>query len=731
MNQNRKPRLYPICRAFLRAWRDGGGKSVGWPFCSPLAAIVCLAAAFLPLADQAFAQAGGPVARWSFDNSTGSTLHDPVSGMEDKVGGFYKYVAGVSGSGLRFDGYTTSVVRKAQDAPKLHGSFSVEAWIALDTYPWNWIPVVDQEKDQQAGYFFGVDAMGHVSLQVDLDGVWQSVTSTAQLPLKKWAQIVGVYEENRGLIILINGKEAGSLAVRGALLPAPNQDLLMGRVREPLPPFPSFSLNPWNPVWYSLDGILDEVAIYDRSLSGEEVQSALASAHAPGGEVIPWPPLPSGPPGAGPFGAYYTTLHYEDTWDRLRRIGPDSDVVVRFDDSPARLVFWQGTGYVPLWITENGTGYTDEFLEGYASECPDHGDCEPMSDKQDRYSHVNIVESSDARVVVHWRYALAEVEHYLGAEPDPLTGWTDWADEYWTVYPDGVAIRKQVLHPTDLTKGFEWQETIIVNPPGRSPDEDINWDALTIANMKGETATYTWQPKPHGEYGWIRQPEKIDKPDNPNIQVVNLKSAWKPFQIVSPVHSRIKVFTRAQSIFSFGCWNHWPITQIASSARYCVAADRASHGSLSHIYWDDYERDESSITKILMDGLTTKPAGELTPLAKSWLSAPPLSLEGEDYQSEGYDEAQRAFVVSRKTPGKPAALALTWQASDTSPLVNPAIVIKNWGEAPAQIKIDGKPVNWGKDFRRGYIKHLDGTDLVVWMRQTSSAPVRIELTPER
>ena len=58
-------------------------------------------------------------------------------------------------------------------------------------YPWNWIPVVDQEKDQQAGYFFGVDAMGHVSLQVDLDGVWQSVTSTAQLPLKKWAQIVG------------------------------------------------------------------------------------------------------------------------------------------------------------------------------------------------------------------------------------------------------------------------------------------------------------------------------------------------------------------------------------------------------------------------------------------------------------------------------------------------------------------------------------------------------------
>ena len=33
------------------------------------------------------------------------------------------------------------------------------------------------------------------------------------------------------------------------------------------------------------------------------------------------------------------------------------------------------------------------------------GDFEPMSDKQDRYSHVRIVENNDARTVIHWRYA--------------------------------------------------------------------------------------------------------------------------------------------------------------------------------------------------------------------------------------------------------------------------------------------------------------------------------------
>jgi hypothetical protein len=716
-----------ICRDL----RNRGRGRAPLSFFARLAALAILGTAILSFPGRALAQQAAPVARWSFDNAAGPTVRDAVSGTEDNVGGFYKYVPGVSGSALRFDGYTTSVVRKAENAPRLHGSFSVEAWIAFDTYPWNWLPVIDQEQDRQSGYFFGVDALGHVSLQVSVEGVWQTATSTAQISLKKWAHIAGTYDENRALTVYLDGSPVATQPVRGAMLPAPGQDLLIGRVREPLFPFPSFSISPHEAVWYSLDGILDEIAIYDRSLSAEEVQQAHASAHARAGEVIPWPVLPSGPPGAGPFGAFYATLKFEDTWDRIRRMGPDTDVVVRFDSSPTRLVFWQGTGYIPTWATENGTWYTDEFLEAYASGCPDQGDCEPMSDKQDRYSHVNIVESSEARAVVHWRYALAEVTHYLGADPDPLTGWTDWVDEYWTVYPDGVAIRKQVLRPTDLNNSYEWQETIIINPPGRSPDDDINLDALTIGNMKGETATYTWQPKPLGVFGWIRQPEKLDKPDNPNIQLVNLKSTWKPFQIVSPVHSRIKVFSPTQTVFNFGCWNHWPITQIPSSGRYCVAADRASHGSLTHIFWDDYERTESSITKILMDGLTTKSAAELLPLAKSWLSAPRLEIEGDAFQSEGYDEAQRAFVVSRKTAGKPAALALTLRASDSSPLVNPAIVIKNWGDAAAQLKINGKPVNWGKDFRRGYVKKLDGADLVVWIRQEAITPVQIALTPER
>ena len=685
--------------------------------------------AWLSLAAGMQAQGGGVVAKWSFDETAGRVTCDSASGIQDKLDGFIKYVPGVSGTAMRFDGYTTSVTREAEKAPKLHDAFTVEAWIALNAYPWNLVPVVDHEVEQQVGYFFGIDALGHVALQASIDRVWQSLTSTAQLPLKKWVHIVGTYSAAQGLMVYINGREAGRLAVQGKLSPLEGEDLLIGRVRQPMMPVPAEAIHPKYPVWYSLDGILDEVRIYSRSLSSEEVENAFRSVSAPAGEVLPWPVLPAGPVGAGPFGAYYGTLKFEDVWDRIRRIGPDSDVVVRFDQAPIRLVFWQGTNYVPNWVTENGKWYNDQFVEAYGKPgCPDGEDCEPMSDKQSRYSHVSVLQSSAARAVVHWRYALAEVEFSKGADADPLTGWFDWADEFFTVYPDGVAVRKQVLRSTEEAPQRQWQETIIINPPGTAPEDNINWDALTLANMQGETATYSWQPKSPGTFETPHGPNKADKPKNANIQWVNLKSTWKPFQIVPPEHVSLSIYSDENTYFSFECWNHWPVTQIKSSGRPCLAADRASHSSLSSFGWGTYETGEHMQTKLLLGGLTTKTAAELLPLAKSWLTPPRIEVAGEGFQTKGYDPAQRAFVLARMTTGKPAILHLTLQASQSSPVVNPAIVIKNWGEDGARLELDGKLVAWGKEFRYGYERTLEGTDLVIWVRKESVAPVTISLT---
>jgi hypothetical protein len=199
---------------------------------------------------------------------------------------------------------------------------------------------------------------------------------------------------------------------------------------------------------------------------------------------------------------------------------------------------------------------------------------------------------------------------------------------------------------------------------------------------------------------------------------------------VSPAHVTWNVYWDEKTFFRFECWNHFPVAQIASSGRPCLAPDRPSHTSLSNIWWDPIETTEHTQTKLLLDGLTTKPAGELLSLAKSWVVPASMEVGGEGFRSEGYDAAQRAFVVRRVGAGKAAVLDLTLQASQDSPVVNPALVVKNWGEGGARLKVDGRAMAWGKDYRQGIERNLEGTDLVIWMRKEWVTPVRITLAPE-
>ena len=669
----------------------------------------------LLIAGFAAAQTNGPVARWDFDQSRGAETRDSISGIGDSVTGYYIYTPGVSGNALRFDGYTTSVGRDSKRAPAMGDALTVTAWVAPNTYPWNWVPVVDYEDEQQGGYFFGIDAEGHVGMSVEAGDRWQTITSQAAVPLKKWALITGTYDPSQGLSIYIDGELVGHLNASGRLQPPTHPvDLLIGRIRQGVLPY--CYIHPKVTTWYSFDGLLDEVSIYNRALSSGEIKAQFAQADPPKGEVLPWPVLPAGPPGAGPFGAYYTTLKYQDTWDRLWRLGPKSDVVVRFDSVPIRLVFWHGLNYIPAWVTENGKWYTDEFLEdGYGGSTV--YDAEPMSDKQTRYSRVNILESTRARVVVHWRYALADIL-YRGAHQDPLTSWFDWADEYYTVYPDGIAIRRQVLHHSERVHPphvwHEWQETIVVNAPGTRPEDNIEKDALTLVNMAGQTATYSWSP---------HAPESLPNPPNANIQVVNLKSHWKPFQ-VAPQPASFSTYTGEDTRSMFEWWNHWPVGLIDSSGRCAVAPDRASHSSLSHILWPEYAKGEDAITKILMDGLTSRPAGELAALGKSWLHPATVRLSGQGFASQGYDPAERAFVFVRNDGT--AELKVTLDGSTDSPLFNPALLVKNWNQGGAQVMINGKPAP-GEMVRVGTIPHLTGTDLIVFIQQQATKPMYIAI----
>lgn len=697
------------------------------------------------------------VAWWKFEKGQDRVAADRASGIKDEVLGFFKYVQGTSGDALQFDGYSTVVRRKAKSAPELGKSFSIEAWVAFQAYPWGMCAVVSQcetedaqfvkrtrrgippEKDPAAGYYFAVNARGRVHLQIWVGGEWIRCQSEARVGLFEWAHIAGTYDVKEGLTVYINGRKAGSTPTDGKVKFASDIDLLVGRnhnKRQIAQPVESVV-----PSSYSFDGTIDEVKIYDRALDPSEIAKAYEATKPAGGTGMEFRKLPTEPKGPAPFGAYYTNLKFHETWDAIRREGAHPDVVVLFDDMPWRFVFWRGSGYVPFWVTENNIWYTNEFNETWP-QVDEPTVFEPMSDKQARFSHVRIIENNDARVVIHWRYALVNSLYNIAWE-DPLTGWGDWADEYDIIYPDGVSIRKQKVWSSRIDQAHEFQESIVLNQPGTRPEDNIEPGAVTIVNMEGQTYTHSWADGP-SELEKRSQLSLLVKLSFPNIQRVNTKSKAKPFLIVSdkafecgwPINAKVdgpvhRPYTNMvypeNSMFTW--WNHWPVGQVPSDGRFAYDPDRVSHTAVTNWLWAEHESTQDSQVKIAMQGLTEKAAEELVPLAKSWLRAPVLELKGSGYTSKGYDQAERAYLITCENRNEPKPLRFELVASEEHPVINPAFVITGWGDADATLKIDDRAVNRGKEFRFGHRRSPDGKDLIVWIKMESSKPVEVSLFP--
>ena len=429
--------------------------------------------------------------------------------------------------------------------------------------------------------------------------------------------------------------------------------------------------------------------------------------------------LPSGSEGTRPFGAYYTKLIYTPEWDKLWPVSEVTDVVVQFDDKEPRFIFWRGTSYIPCWATFKGAWFTNEFFErGGGAKSGTISMVEPMSDKLCRYSNIRIIESNEARVVIHWRYAPTDLEYNL-AFVDKDTRWGDWADEIYVIYPDAVSIRKATLHTSALNEWIEYQESIVVNQPGTYPEDNINLDAVTLLNLKGENKTYTWTDK--GGPGLINPPEGFC------IQKVNFKSAYKPFTIVNPEVVSIDSYGGHAPGSHFNFWNHWPVSQAKSDTRVAESAIRPSHSSLSHIKWKAYSEDEDSRTWIMMHGMTNTENDQLVALAKSWIHPPQLKIIHGKFRNEGYDPSQRAYVISSPGIYETSSLKFELLTDEGSPVVNPAFLIKNWDKNDISVRINGKTICRGKDFRCSPISTVTGVDQIIWLKLNSLKIVTIEI----
>ncbi len=646
---------------------------------------------------------------WSFDEGMGQTTKEKKTGHVSAIEGVAAHWRpGVSGTCLSFDSYSTFVTLPEEKALRLKKEFTVSAWVALQEYPFNLAAIADQLYGEM-GFLFGVNARGQAEFQFGNNDALRSITSE-RLPLYEWVHVAAVVQRGGHAVLYVNGQSVATVTNPPDFTPPIEGHLHIGMTRS-ITQFPKFAERAVTKQFnthMTFSGLIDEVKIFSKALTETEVAAEHAAFKPAAPRPLqPWV-LPAGPEKSPGFRAEHTKLKYSPEWDSLWRMGEQADLVVTFADKPWRYVFWRGTRYLPSLVTDygrDGIWSNDQGPERYEKQCYEH-----MSDMLCRFSNIRLIHQSDARIVVHWRNSSASISYQWPALD--TNGWGIWTDEYWTIYPDGISIRHQLVHNnTDKRISAELNQNEILCHPGQATEDVLPDDAVILLNPDGQmrTITRTSPPAKKGEGDW-------------NLQVINLKGRTKQFEIgevgaYGETSLHREVWWRG--------WNHYPVQVIPSDGTQVKTYDRPSSTCPSTMR-ELRHTNGNNIEAMVMYGLTDKQPSELTSLNRTWNFAP-AAMDVKGCEFGGYEKCERAFKL-RKTG---AAMSFKLSASKEQPLENPAFVIANWGSADSNVtlKINGQLKTRGQDFRAGIETDTDGTEtLVIWLPLSATTPTSIEIT---
>ncbi len=271
------------------------------------------------------------------------STREQVRGDPYEIMGLGKYVPGVKGSAFKFDGFSSYI----EGAPDFEieeeeivfpDEITVESWVALGAYPWNWAPIITIGKYKVTGFYFGVDSRGRIGFHMsDATSVWHECNSKIDaetglgMDLGRWHHVVATYGPEEGIKIYLDGKLENSYTDftfdYGITYSDFEKGFRLGMNRVTLPP--TDPIRDWAtyPSRYTLDGMIDETKIYSRVLSAgeiEQIHSSTIPESEPGFAPRKFPAVE----GYGRFAANYTRLNFYPEWDALWPVGDYMDVVV-------------------------------------------------------------------------------------------------------------------------------------------------------------------------------------------------------------------------------------------------------------------------------------------------------------------------------------------------------------------------------------------------------------------
>jgi hypothetical protein len=223
------------------------------------------------------ALADGLVAHWTFDERDGNEVYDAKGGNDGLVYGA-KWVNGLFGGALSFDGDGDYISIKEKSLPKA-GPYSISLWLRADGEYTD--KFTAQGHDQNACWFhYYVNDKAKSTLGSTAGGSGRTVIRGAdnrsfcnwRLGNNMWVHVAVVFDSAGKTVKFYNNSAD-----------VPSRRRATGNFRDPSWGFSGTGVvigsMGGNSAWYK--GLMDDIRIYDRALSGPEVKELYRSGLSP------------------------------------------------------------------------------------------------------------------------------------------------------------------------------------------------------------------------------------------------------------------------------------------------------------------------------------------------------------------------------------------------------------------------------------------------------------------
>ncbi len=206
------------------------------------------------------------IAHYHFDESTGPTAYDSTGAFNGtlSVAGAAFTAGGISGNAISLDRAAGGFVNMGTSFPGfLNGDYSIVFWMKTTTTEIDTIAVSKHTANSANGFYFNINPTGDggVPSKVTFDAssqTSQGATSASSVNDGVWHQIVGVYQAGGNEFIYVDGAPAEATSPTTAMI-SNTAPFMIGGISSDGTPTARYT------------GLIDEVQVYDRALTAEEI----------------------------------------------------------------------------------------------------------------------------------------------------------------------------------------------------------------------------------------------------------------------------------------------------------------------------------------------------------------------------------------------------------------------------------------------------------------------------